>query len=183
MALLYERRVEQEWRLLQALVETNPTIVGPSKRRATETGCAFDFELHHTEGLIQAPNGLQHQTDHKVSLHFPKFFPSTPIEASLAQPVFHPNIHPETGFVCLWGKFSSGDTVIEAVAQLQRILAWQLLNRESEHIMQPAALSWFDDPARPVSLPLRFHPIGVPKELLLQRTYRNPPENLRRRLS
>jgi len=183
MSTVYERRVEQEWRLLQALVESSPTIVGPAKKEATENGSSFDFDLHGTEAIIKVFDGFQIRSDHKVSLHFPAFFPSIPIEASLAQPVFHPNIHPATGFVCLWGKFSSRDTVIEAVAQLQRIVTWQLLNRESEHIMQPAALVWFDDPARPVSLPLRFQPISVPRALLLQRKYRNPPENLRRRLS
>lgn len=183
MSTVYERRVEQEWRLLQALRETNQTILGAAKKKATENGIAFDFDLHHTEALIRTLDGLQHPTDHRVFLHFPKFFPSVPVEASLTQPVFHPNIHPETGFVCLWGRFSSGDTVIEAVAQLQRILTWQLLNRDSEHIMQPDALEWFDDPGRSLSLPLGYQPVKVPGELLLQRTCRHPPPNLRRRLS
>lgn len=183
MSTVYERRVEQEWRLLQELSEANPTIIGQPTKKATENGVTFDFELRDTEALIQSLDGVQVQTNHSVFLHFPKFFPSIPIEASLARPVFHPNIHPETGFVCLWGKFSSGDTVIEAMTQLQRIITWQLLNRDSEHIMQPYALEWFDDPARSVSLPLRFQQISLPRELLLQKTYRNPPENLRRRLS
>lgn len=183
MSTVYERRVEQEWGLLQELTKTNPTIIGPAEKNATENGVAFDFELHNTEALIKSLEGFQVRTNHKVSLHFPKFFPSMPIEASLRPPVFHPNIHPDTGFVCLWGKFSSGDTVIEAVAQLQRIVSWQLLNRESEHIMQPESLEWLDDLARSVSLPLRFQPITVPRALLLQKTYRHPPENLRRRLS
>ncbi|MFZ0731898.1 MAG: ubiquitin-conjugating enzyme E2 [Candidatus Sulfotelmatobacter sp.] len=183
MSTVYERRVEQEWRLLQALIEGNQTILGAAKEKETENGIAFDFDLHHTDSLIKGLHGFQVHTNHKISLHFPKFFPSMPIEARLGQPVFHPNIHPETGFVCLWGKFSPGDTVIEAVAQLQRVVTWHLLNRESEHIMQLVALEWFDDAARSVSLPLRFQPISVPRGLLLQRTYRNPPTNLRRRLS
>jgi ubiquitin-protein ligase len=183
MSTVYERRVEQEWRLLQSLIESNPTIVGSPREKAAENGVAFEFDLHETEAVIKALKGFQLQTNHKVSLHFPKFFPSMPIEASLAHPVFHPNIHPETGFVCLWGKLSSGDTVIEALAQLQRIITWQLLNRESEHVMQPSALEWLDDAARSVTLPLRFQPVSVPSGLLLQKTYRNAPENLRRRLS
>lgn len=183
MSTVYQRRVEQEWRLLQALVATNQTLLEPAKKKATENGVAFDFCLHKTEAIVTAFDCFHIQTDHKVSLHFPKFFPSIPIEASLSQPVFHPNVHPETGFVCLWGKFSPGDTVIEGVAQLQRILTWQLLNRQSEHIMQPAALEWFDNPTRSILLPLRFQPIEVSTAFLLQKTHRNPPANLRRRLS
>jgi len=53
-----------------------------------------------------------------VRFAFARFFPAVPIEAYLTRPVFHPNVHPTTGFVCLWSRFSKADTVIEALCRL-----------------------------------------------------------------
>jgi ubiquitin-protein ligase len=183
MSTIYERRVEQEWRLLQSLAETNPEVVRIESRHAAETGVAFQFELLKTSALLQHPDGRSILESHKVNVRFPRFFPSIPIEVSLVQPVFHPNVHPENGFVCLWDRFSPGDTVIEAVSRLQRVITWQLVNREADHLMQPAALEWFDSPARSRSLPLPCQRVHKPEGLALAQSYRTPPQNIRRRLS
>ena len=180
---IYERRIEQEWRLLQSLAAANPEVVIAKDRRTVESGVAFDINLLKTEALVTAGDGLTRRDSHQVTLHFPRFFPAMPIEASLACPVFHPNVNPETGFACLWGKFSAGDTVIEAVVQLQKVIVWELLNRESEHLMQPAALGWFDSPGREICLPLPRQKVRVPQDFMRTRSYRKLPPSLRRRLS
>jgi len=75
-------------------------------------------------------------------LRFPRFFPAVPIEATLTLPVFHPNVDSRSGFVCLWTRTSPGDTVMEALRRLQRIVAWAAVNNEAEHVMQPEAARW-----------------------------------------
>jgi hypothetical protein len=188
MSALYERRVEQEWLLLQSLVEANQ-IEGSQglidiRERITDPGDeVFDFNLHKTQALRETAGGLTIQDSHRVSVHFPRFFPSVPMEASLAEPVFHPNVHPENGFVCLWGRFLPADTIVEAVAQLQRILTWQLVNERPDHLMQPNALAWLKDPNRQVSLPLALQPVRKPEGFALASTYARRPEGVRRRLS
>lgn len=183
MSTTYDRRVEQEWRLLGALAEANPDVVGSGSRRASENGVAFDFDLFKTGALIETLDGVTLQETHRVTVHFPRFFPSIPLEASLDRPVFHPNVNPETGFVCLWGRFSPGDTIVEAVAQLQRVISWELVNRETDHLMQPKALLWLGNAGRRRSIPLPFWQVRKPHGFVETQNYRNPSVSLRRRLS
>ena len=156
MPTLYQRRLEQEWVLLELLHNTSPDILESPKRTSEISGEIFSFGLLQTQGLTGQKGYLESCDSHVVTLHFPKFFPSTPIEASLAHPVFHPNVHPETGFVCLWNRFSPGDTVMEAISQLQQVITWKLVNQETDHLMQPEALAWYKDPARGMELPLQI---------------------------
>ena len=137
---VHERRVAQEWKLLLALAAENPELLQDCVREDQLDGTVFRFRLLQTQALVEEAGQLQILDQHEVTLCFPRFFPSVPIEASLARPVFHPNVHPETGFVCLWSRFSSGDTVIEAVRQLQKVISWELHNEEPDHVMQPKAL-------------------------------------------
>jgi ubiquitin-protein ligase len=183
MPTLYQRRLEQEWEILELIVTANPEILENPQRTVEIPGEVFNFVLSQTLGLTGTPLNFESVNSHKVYLHFPKFFPSTPIEANLAQPVFHPNVHPETGFVCLWNRFSPGDTVMEAISQLQRVIAWELVNEETDHLMQPEALAWYKDPARGMELPLPYQPITKPIDFQKERTYAiRPPNSFRRRL-
>jgi ubiquitin-protein ligase len=142
MSTLYERRVEQEWRLLQELANLNPELIQDCLR-CKESGIeVFRFTLRHTQALVERDGELQVIDEHRVSIYFPRFFPSVPMEASLARPVFHPNVHPEAGFVCLWNNFSSRDTVAQGVRQLQRVISWDLCNDAADDLMQPEALEW-----------------------------------------
>ncbi|HLW86645.1 MAG TPA: hypothetical protein VKR60_15615 [Candidatus Sulfotelmatobacter sp.] len=133
--------------------------------------------------MVKREPELSVQDCHDVTFHFPRFFPSVPIEASLAQAVFHPNVHPENGFVCLWDGFSPGDTVLEAAGQLQRVIGWQLVNERADHLMQPQALAWYRNPERSMRLPLAFQSLQKPEGFELARTYGQRPEGSRKRLS
>jgi hypothetical protein len=145
---VHERRVEQEWKLLLSLAAENPEILQDCVRQDQVDGTVFRFRFLQTQALVEEGDQLRIVEQHNVTLRFPRFFPSVPIEASLAQPVFHPNVHPEIGFVCLWNRFSSGDTVIEAVRQLQKVISWELHNEEPDHMMQPRAVEWFRNSKR-----------------------------------
>ena len=177
MDAFYQRRVEQEWRLLELLAQTNPNILGNIQRSQKPSGEVFGCTIQQTQALVGNPKEIKFQESHHVHFHFPTFFPSVPIEANVAQPVFHPNVHPETGFICLWNRFSTGDTVMEAISQLQQVITWTLVNQETDHLMQPEALAWYKDPARTVELPLPYQPIVKPIDFQKERTYATRPAN------
>lgn len=154
MSSLYERRVEQEWRLLQGLAQLNPELIQDCARDKESGIEVFRFTLRQTQALVEQDSELQVIDEHRVSIHFPRFFPSVPMEASLARPVFHPNVHPETGFVCLWNRTSSRQTVGNAITQLQRVITWELFNETAEHVMQPDGLAWLSRGPRTIPAPL-----------------------------
>jgi hypothetical protein len=187
MSTVYERRIEQEWRLLQLLAETNPGRLEVGESSRLPDGQSFRCTLRQSPALLEQGGaqeaGLAVQDWHEITFRFPRFFPAVPIEASLARPVFHPNVHPENGFVCLWDSFSPGDTVIEAAGQLQRVISWQLVNERPDHLMQPRALEWYRSPNRSLSLPLVFQALQKPEGFELSRTYGRRPEGSRKRLS
>ena len=70
--------------------------------------------MHHTSGILKRRE-LPLVRSHEVVFRFPRFYPSVPIEAVLSVPTFHPNVDSDTGFVCLWNNFASGDTILEAL--------------------------------------------------------------------
>ena len=109
---------------------------------------------------------------HSLKLVFAPYFPAVPIEAYLDVPVRHPNVHPVTGFICLWDKHSTGDTVIEALRQTQRVLSGELRNGEADHLMQPESLD--------VEV-LVYEPLRLPEGYLLEREARGfaGPKRLR----
>ena len=172
------QRIENEWTLLQRMAEANPASLELKDRGADE----FLLELRGTPAPVNNSYGpLRFCREHKLRFSFARFFPTMPIEAYLVQPVFHPNVHPVSGFVCLWGRSSVADTVIEALCQLQSVLRYAVLNDSSEHVMQPEALAWACDPARGVSLPLVCTPLSKPSAWESERDFRSAP--VRRRLS
>jgi hypothetical protein len=160
------RRLEREWELLAALADHNPGILEVVGRESQPESEVFRVILHRTSALsLTKPPRVMESASHRAWFRYPAYFPSVPIEGFLDKPVFHPNIHPENGFVCLWSRFSVGDTIIEALRQLQRIVTWELWNDRAEHVMQPEALRW----ERGVLLPLSCEKLCVPAELLFER--------------
>jgi hypothetical protein len=165
MSSVHARRVEQEWLLLGSLATHNPDILEVHGRQEHPDGLVFEVTLHRTASVVLEPGGCSLREDHRAAIHLRPFFPSVPVEVSLARPVFHPNVHPGTGFVCLWGHFSSGYTIMEALVQLQRVLTWQLWNRQSVHLMQPEALDWQQGRNNPYVMPLPYAPLSKPTDI------------------
>jgi ubiquitin-protein ligase len=174
------RRLGNEWAFLARLVEHNPGVLDAVKREAQPDADFLHVVLHRTSALsLGTPPKLREGASHAAWFRYPEYYPSVPIEAFLSTPVFHPNVHPETGFVCLWSHHSAGDTILEAVRQLQRVITWELTNSSAEHLMQPEALQWVPD----VTLPLEYQPVHVPVDLQLERSYARNPASSRRRLT
>ena len=65
------------------------------------------------------------------------------MELYIDQPVLHPNIHPETGFLCLWEKHRVSYTIEHALHRTVAMLAGRLFNADVLHVMQPEALALF----------------------------------------
>lgn len=149
-----ERRLYAEWALLQALAIANPTRL----RNPRWVDSTLAVTLCDTPALPLEAGPLL--TEHQVRINYPSFFPALPMELTLSVPVFHPNIHPETGFVCLWDRHRSTDTAEHALHKLVAILGWQLFNNNSVHVMQPAAARRLDDSAEVEAIRARLQ--GTP---------------------
>jgi hypothetical protein len=163
MSTVYERRVEQEWRMLRALADCNYHL-DLTARRCQAGEEIFGFSLSATNATVVDGQRVRLRETHAAILRCPRFFPAVPLEINLNSPVFHPNVHPENGFVCLWDRFSTEDTVIHALLKLQKVLTWNLYNRESDHVMQPKSLEWLDNPDRDLPLPLDCKELRKPAE-------------------
>lgn len=137
MTELFERRLRSEWALLQALSACNPGRLTALEQRTGEfhLGLRGPHAMSLRDGLPQCII-----TTHAVRMDFPVHFPAVPMEMFLATPVFHPNVHPETGFVCLWERHRVSNTVEHALHKLVAMLAGELRNTSPLHVMQPAAV-------------------------------------------
>ena len=161
---LRQRRIKNEGGILAALAQANPDgleILDASPQRGV-----FRVSLGQTSGILRLDFPSLVATRHEAEISFPRFFPDAPIEARLLAPVFHPNVDPLNGLVCLWDRFSAGDTAAEALRRLQQIIAWKMFNLDARHLMQPEAAEWSRHPDRP--LPLEFTPLIIPIDLLPQ---------------
>ena len=131
----FERRLREEWALLAELAAHNPDRL--TDLAADDT--TFWVTLHATPALSLEGESILDQ--HRLRLDYPRFFPALPLELSLETPVFHPNVHALTGFVCLWDRHRTSNTVEHALHKTVAMLGWKLLNSEPRHTMQPAALA------------------------------------------
>ena len=174
---LRRQRIENEWTILGQMAAANPRRLGELKRCADE----FLLVLRETPAPILRNNQIDLVCDHELRFSFVRFFPAVPIEAYLTHPVFHPNVHPATGFVCLWSRFSRADTIVEALCQLQRILTYSLFSDSQDDVMQPDALAWAVNSKHCASLPLPCTSLVKPPSWMEHRGSRKEPG--RRRLS
>jgi ubiquitin-protein ligase len=179
MLTSHQRRLSFEQGCLQILMAEYPDKVH-------EISCIDDRKfLVSVSGMhaLSGKPGEDWQTyvveSHVITISFPRYYPAVPSEVFLEKPIFHPNVDPVNGFVCLWDNHRVTNTVRTALAKLASVLAWRLVNTTVPHIMQPDALAWYQssDKVR-ASLPLTKSPwiaTHVPEEI--------PQRPLRRRLS
>lgn len=170
-----ERRILHEWGLLEQLARANPERLDALRHGGED----FHLTLRATPTLVCQPDlgedwTTSLRTVHSVRISFPRYFPSMPSEVYVADGVFHPNAHPDTGFVCIWARHLARYTVEHTLAQLCRVLTGHLFNADERHVMQPDALTWYLGPAARARLPLSSAPLTVsviegPDERVLRR--------------
>lgn len=182
-ASLRERRIEQEWLLLQELAAANPGLLEILDRRKLADSEDFQLLLHETEGIPAQDSGTRVRS-HQVRLSFPRFYPAAPLEAYLTQPVKHPNVDPRNGFVCLWTKHAGRETVVEALRRLQEVIVWKRMNLDNDHLMQPEAVAWHADIAQrqPTLFPLPCTPLKELPGFRLEKDHFQQPGRPRKRL-
>ena len=169
-----ERRLVAEWDLLQSLACLNPERIG---NLAVEDEVFF-CTLHKTPALRAGTKDIV--TNHRLKIVFPLYYPSVPLELYLKDSVVHPNVHPRTGFLCLWDKHQVSNNVEHALHKTVAMLSRRLENRNPIHVMQPdlQMLSDADYPAPAEPLLGIAHP-GIAAHGLLP----DEPPARRRRLS
>lgn len=156
-------RIAREWKLLERLAAANPDHLELLDRQASPGEETFHLRLHNSPGLERADGTeLATRDRHTIRLGFTRFYPDVPIECYVEEPLFHPNVRPETGFVCLWQKSSLRDTSIQAVARTQALAAYRMVNLGDAHRMNRAAAQWYTTIGQPQGLvPLTWDEIRV----------------------
>jgi hypothetical protein len=155
------RRLDNEWQAVCRLAALNPNALILLERRSGTVPEVFSFQLRQTEGLRIPPPANATASTHACELRFPRFYPAVPLEAYLHEPVFHPNIDPVNGFLCLWERTSPGDTATDAICRVQAMVVWKMFNLEGIHVMQPDAATWFLQQTNR-ALPLPHTPVVDP---------------------
>lgn len=137
MFAVTERRIAAEWLLLQQLVQANPARLSGLRAESA----SFHVRLHGPVA-VSIPNGNHGPVlfEHDLRIDFPVHFPAVPMEMYLATPVAHPNVHPASGFVCLWERHRVSNTVEIAMHKLVAMLAGLLWNGHAPHVMQPEVI-------------------------------------------
>jgi hypothetical protein len=144
MRSLRADRIAKEWELLGRLARLNPDRVEILGRDSAPDEETFRVRLLASPGIENARgDALRTRDVHTLRLSFTRFYPEVPIECYVEEPLFHPNIKPETGFVCLWDQASSRDTVIQAIARAQAMAAYRMVNLGGPHVMYSAAADWY----------------------------------------
>jgi hypothetical protein len=155
-------RIDREWRLLQRLARANPEYVEILERTSSPLEEVFHVRLHNSPGLEAASAPLVTRDEHTIRLGFTRFFPEVPLECYVEEALFHPNVRPETGFVCLWEEATPRDTAIQAVARAQAMAAFRMVNLGDAHRMNRQAADWYLTVGQPQGLvPLTWRELHV----------------------
>lgn len=178
-----ERRIANEWKLLSQLEQLNPAILKALRRGIGSNGDFFEAKVSRTPAPVHTRGRIQWVESHSVVFTFPQFFPALPIEANLAVPVFHPNVDPENGFVCLWTRTCSGDTIAEAITRLRQVISWNSVNYSADHVMQPDAIAWKQSAIAVWEFAANFEELVLPECLSARARIACPGQIVRRRLS
>ena len=154
---LREDRIEREWRLLGRLAALNPKQLEVVERTASPSAEVFHLRLLESPGVagISGAGGTLTRFQHRIRLEFTRFYPEVPVECYASDPLYHPNVRPETGFVCLWEEANPRDTAIQAIARAQAMAAYRMVNMHSAHVMNRAAADWY----REVAVPRKLVPL------------------------
>jgi hypothetical protein len=166
------QRLSNEYRRLIELASINSTLLQVFARESHGAYDDIPFRLTDSPAVLKEEDRLSVAASHEGVLRFPMLFPSMPIEAYLARPVFHPNVDPFTGFMCLWERYSPTYTGAEALQQVRRILSWDAVNLGAVHLLQPHARTWLEEGRIPFSLPLPSPKLVVPQPQLQVRIMR-----------
>ncbi len=140
MTPAFVRRLHAEWELLNDLAALNPERLTGLQADDTTFHAVLSLPENAPGTVLSWENKPPERRAHSFSVQYPVHFPAVPMELFLQTPVRHPNVHPGTGFVCLWDRHRVSNTVEHAVHKLAAMLDGALYNAKAVHVMQPEAL-------------------------------------------
>jgi ubiquitin-protein ligase len=173
MSTLRQTRLDNEWSVLQRLANYNLGLLTLEGRMTDATEERFELRIEGTPSPIMTQAGIEIIDSHRVRVQFPAYFPAIPMQVFVASPVLHPNVHPETGFVCIWDRTSPGDSILDALVLMQKVITWELHNTRADHVMQPEALECW-------RAPLPYCALRMPPDLRAELDARCRPQSGRR---
>lgn len=150
-----ERRLQAEWDLLQELAQLNPGRLSDISAEDR----MFRVTLHEAPARLAHAVHNDPATVHRMRVLYPLYFPAVPLELYVDDAFQHPNVHPETGFVCLWDRHRGENTVEHALHKVVAMMDGRLYNREALHLMQPEALAWIERQGSEGFAPIRIKPL------------------------
>jgi len=161
---LRDDRIQNEWRLLEQLARLNPGAVRAERHERSPGKDVFLVRLNESSGVesIDREGNPVIRHSHTLRFVFQRYYPDMPVEAYVDQPLFHPNIRPETGFVCLWESSSADYTIVQAVARARAMAAFRMVNLGTAHLMNRGAAQWYTQVGMPRQLvPLSWDELQV----------------------
>jgi hypothetical protein len=147
------RRMDAEWKLLEALVNANRSVFVSIVRLPDE----FRIAMRESPAWVSRESGRQVETEHCLRYVYPRYYPSLPLEGYFVRPILHVNVNPVTGFVCLWRSYRPGQMIVDAILITRAIMACKAANWDAVHRMQQNILM---DSAEYCALPMP--PLTIP---------------------
>jgi|SRR6185295_12293871 len=142
---LRQSLVESDLQLLKDLEDRNPGILNVlsiDRRSLEET---VEVRISGTPGIERLEsNGPVLRNEHRFRFVFPRFYPEMAIACYCLDPLFHPNVSPETLFFCLWARFSAlENNIVQAICRAQAATALRIVNIRKQHWLNPQAAQWY----------------------------------------
>jgi ubiquitin-protein ligase len=156
-------RIEKEWRMLERFSGLNADKLEVLERRSHPDEEIFHIQLSNSPGIAALESDQPVlRNRHRLRFVYPRFYPEMPIECYVEEPLFHPNVKPETGFLCLWEQSSPRHSVIQAIARAHAMAAYRMVNLGGPHLMNHRAGEWYKNKAMPGNLvPLSWDELKV----------------------
>ncbi len=143
------RRMDAEWKLLEALVDANRPVFASVVRLQEEIRIA----VRESPAWVSKESGRHVETEHSLRYVYPRYYPCLPLEGYFVRPILHVNVDPVTGFVCLWKNYRPGQTIVDAILITRAIMACKTANWDAAHRLQQ---NIFMDSAEYCALPMPF---------------------------
>lgn len=166
---LRDRRLEQEIRIFQELAAANADRMRVRSIGTDGDAYLVSFRLSGCEFLSldrRVGDGMD------MEIRFTRYYPLVPPEVSFIPAIFHPNVSPESGFVCLFEDYRMEYGVVEYLQIAQQVATWQIWNGDPQQVLSPEAVAWLEAGASGIALPLRAAPLMAPAGTLLGNTNR-----------
>jgi ubiquitin-protein ligase len=156
---LRNRRIDAEWQLLAALADANPRTFTAIAKSEDE----FRIDMRESPACVGGRQARNIETAHTLRYVYPRYYPSLPLEGYFVRPIFHVNVDPATGFVCLWQDYRPAQTIVDAILITRAIMAGKVANLDAAHRMQQDAVLECEEflalPMIPLMLPSACRPL------------------------